>query len=85
MLQVRATLLEPGQPCPATLLFNCPIPSIRLTINRIPFDSDNDDDHYEVLIKRQRNDKNYDTARNYDLFSIGSTVAVQWEDGETVD
>ena len=23
----------------------------------------------------------YDTARNYDLFSIGSTVAVQQEDG----
>ena len=27
------------------------------------------------------NDKKYDTARNYDLFSIGSTVTVQEEDG----
>ena len=36
-------------------------------INRIPINSDNDD--------------NYDTARNYDLFSIGSAIAVQQEDG----
>ena len=51
-------------------------------INRIPINSDNDEDHYETLIKRQvRNDKNYDTARNYDIFSIGSTVAVQQEYG----
>ena len=47
-------------------------------INRIPINSDNDDDHNEALVKRQiRNDKNYDTARNYDLFLIGSTVMVQ--------
>ena len=39
-------------------------------INRIPINSDNHGDHYEALIKRQgKNDKNYDTARNYDLFS----------------
>ena len=51
-------------------------------INRIPINSDNDDNHYEALVKRQiRNDKNYDTVRNYDLFSIVSTVAVQREDG----
>ena len=34
-----------------------------------------------MLVTRQtRNDKNYVTSRNYDSFSIGSTVAVQWED-----
>ena len=44
----------------------------------MPINSDNNDDHYEALVKRQiRNYKNYDTARNYDLFSIQSTVAVQ--------
>ena len=32
-------------------------------------------------MKAERNDTNYDTGRNYDLFSIGSTVVVQWEDG----
>ena len=47
-------------------------------INRIPVNSDNDDGHYEALVKRRmRNDKNSDTAKNYDLFSIGSTVVVQ--------
>ena len=29
----------------------------------------------------QINDKKYDTARNYDLFSIESTVPLQWDDG----
>ena len=50
------------------------------TDNKIgyPINSDNNEGHYEALIKGQtRNDMNYDTARNYDLFSIWSTVAVQ--------
>ena len=47
-------------------------------INMIPINSDDNDDHYEKQVKRQmRNDKNYDTARNSDLFLIGSTVVVQ--------
>ena len=51
-------------------------------IYSITINSVNDDDHYEALVKRQiRNYKNYDTTRNYYLFSIGSTVAVQQEDG----
>ena len=78
LLQIRATPLEPGLPSPAMLLFNYPIHGIMPVINRIPINSDNDDDHYEALVRRQTgNDKNYDTARNYDLFSVGSTVAVQ--------
>ena len=37
-------------------------------INGIPIYSDNDDDHYIALVKRQvRSDKNYDTARNHDF------------------
>ena len=36
------------------------------------------------MVKRQiTNDKNYDTARNYDLFSIVSTVTFQQEDVTT--
>ena len=43
---------------------------------------DNGDEHYEALVNRQaKNGKKYDTARNYYLFSIGSTVAVQQQDG----
>ena len=30
---------------------------------------------------QMKNDKNYDTSRSYASFSLGSTVAVQWEDG----
>ena len=47
-------------------------------IYRLPFNSDNDDEHYEALVNRQtKNDRKYDTAINYDSFSIGSTVVVQ--------
>ena len=51
-------------------------------INRLPINSNDDDEHYGVLINRQRrNAKNNDTSRSYVSFSIGSTVAVQWEAG----
>ena len=48
----------------------------------MPINIVNDDEHYKVLVKRQtKNDKKYDTARNYTLLPIGSIVAVQREDG----
>ena len=51
-------------------------------INKLPINFDNDNKLYEALINRKAtNDKKYDTARNYDLFSIGSTAVAQWEDG----
>ena len=51
-------------------------------MNRLPINSDNDDEHYEAVVNRQTKiDKTYDTARNYASFSIGSTVVVQQEDG----
>ena len=79
---MRTTLLQPGLASSATLLFNHPIWCIMLIINRLLINSNNDDEHYEVLVTRQtRNDNNYDTSRKYDSFSIRSTVAVQWEDG----
>ena len=36
LLQIRLTLLWPGLPSPATLLFNHPIRGLMLTINRPP-------------------------------------------------
>ena len=33
------------------------------------------------IIPNAKNEKKYDTTRNNDLFSKGSTVVVQWEDG----
>ena len=64
------------------LLLNHPIQGIMPVINRLPINSDNFDDHYVALVRRQmRNDKIYDTTRNYDLFSIRSTAVVQQVDG----
>ena len=53
LLQIRSTPLEPGLLSPATLLFNHPILDIISIINRLPINSDNEDEHYEVLINRQ--------------------------------
>ena len=48
------------------------------TIYRPPIGVNNDDEHYETLVKRQmKNDKNHDTYRNHAVIPIGSTVAVQ--------
>ena len=81
-MQIRTTPLESGLPGPATLLFNHPVCGIMPIISILPIPSSNNNEHYEVLVTRQtRNNKNYVTSRNYDSFSIGSTVAVQWEDG----
>ena len=45
-------------------------------------DSNKVDEHYEALVSTQTKiDKNNDTFRNYASFLIGSTVAVQHEDG----
>ena len=40
-------------------------------INRLPINSDNDNDYYEALVKwPTKIYKKYDTARNYASFSI---------------
>ena len=53
MLQIRTTPLESGQPSQATLLFNHPIQGIMPIINRLPINSDNDDEYFESLVNRQ--------------------------------
>ena len=59
LLQIRMTLLEPGLPSLATILFNCPIRGIVPIINRLPMGFDKDEEHYEALVKRQtKDDKN---------------------------
>ena len=78
LLQIRSTPLEFWLPSPAMLLFNCPIQGIMSIINGTPINSNNDEGLYEALVKKQtRNDRNFYVARNYDLFSIGSTVTIQ--------
>ena len=51
-------------------------------INRLPINADNDDDYYESLVDRQiKDDKNYDTLKNYNSIPTGLTVVVPREGG----
>ena len=48
----------------------------------LPIGSDNDEGHYESLIKRQiKDNKNQGTTRNHIPIPIGSTVVVKQQDG----
>ena len=81
-LQIKSTLLGPGLPSHAMLLFNCPIRGIMPIINKPPINSNGNDEHFEALVKGQpENDKNHDTSIIMLLFCKGSTIVVQWEAG----
>ena len=76
--QIRSTSLRQMLPCPATLLFNCPIRGIMPIHSRPSINTNNDDDYYETLVARQaKAHKNYDTFRNYNSITIVSIRAVQ--------
>ena len=78
LLQICMTPLGQGLPSPATKLFNCPIRGIMPIINRPLGGIDNDQEHYEVITKRQiKDDKSKGTLKIYVSILIGSTVAVQ--------
>ena len=69
LLQIRSTPLRPRMPSPAKLLCNHPIRDIMPITNRVLVNSNNVDAHNKALVKRQtKNDKNYDTSRNYASF-----------------
>ena len=81
-LQIRSTPLGKGIPSPVTLLFNCHIRGTMLVISMPPVNTDIDDEHHKTLVQRQVNAyKNYDTVRNSNSVPVGSTVAVEREDG----
>ena len=50
------TLLGPGLPSLATVLFNCPIRGIMPIIRRQSVSVNNDEGHYEALVNRQIKD-----------------------------
>ena len=82
LLQIRSTLPGAGLPSSTMLLFNPAIRGIMPIFIRPSVNSNNDDEHYEALVERQmKNDKNHNTSGNYATFWLGSTVAVQHEDG----
>ena len=78
LLQTRSTPLGQGLPSPATLLFNCLVRGIMPRIDRLPINTDNDDEHHTALVNRQhRNQQDIDTSKNFVSLPIGSTVVVQ--------
>ena len=82
LLQIHMTPLGQGLPSSVTMLLNHPIRGIMPIISGPLVDRDNDEEYYEVLVKRQRqNDKKQGTPRNYVSIPIGSTVAVQQKVG----
>ena len=82
LLQIRNTPLVQGLPSLAMLLFNHLVCGIMPVLDRKPASVDNDDEHHKILMYRQgKNDPNNDTSQAFVSIPIGSTVAVQWEDG----
>ena len=47
------TPLGLGLPSPATMIFNCPIRDIMPIISRLPISINNNEEHYDTLVKRQ--------------------------------
>ena len=69
------TPLGQGLPSPATMLFNCPIRGTLPVIKRSLVGIDNDQEHYEAIVKRQmKDDKGRDSAKIYVSIPIGSVV-----------
>ena len=77
LLQIRSTPHWSGLCSPATLLICNPIRGIMPVIIRALSNTNNNDDYYEVLMKRQKKaDKNHDTLRHYNSIPTGPPVAV---------
>ena len=53
LLQIRSTPLWPEMPSPATLLVNQLVRGIMQPINRPPIGVNNNEEHYEAIVKRQ--------------------------------
>ena len=82
LLQTRSTPINAVLPSLAMLLFNRPIRGLLPEMNREPIKINNDDAQYEALKAHQHKDvKNNDTHKDSLSFPIGSTIAVQHEDG----
>ena len=82
LLQIRITHLGQGLLSWAMLLFNHLVKGIMPLIDRKPISMDNDDEHNKNLMHRQgKNGWHKDTSKIFTSIPMGSTVAVQWEDG----
>ena len=52
LLQIRMTPLGQGLPSPATILFTHPMRGIMTVVNRLPIDSNSDEEHHNALIDK---------------------------------
>ena len=82
LLQIRTTPLGQGLPSLAMLLFNHLAHGIIPVLDRKPVSIDNDNEHHKKLMQEQgKNDPNNNTSQVFLSIPMGSTVAVEWEDG----
>ena len=79
LLQICTTPLGQGLPSLAMLMFNRPVCGIMPVVDCKLIGQDCDDEHHHKLVDRQQ--KNNDASPVFAFISIGSTVAVQREDG----
>ena len=76
LLQITLTLVGPGLPNPAVILFNRPIQGILPKIKRAQIFYDYDNHHYTTFKKGQDvNDKNKDASEIIQLYPLG----LQWQ------
>ena len=80
LLQIRTTPLGQGLPSLATLMFNRPVCGIMPVVDCKPIRQDCDDEHHHKLVDRQQKNNN-DASPVFAFIPIGSTVAIQQEDG----
>ena len=82
LLQIGSMTIGSGLPSPASILFNWPIRGLLPQIGRAQILFNNDDDHYDTIIKRQQNTyQNINSCKDCIIIAAGYTVAELIEDG----
>ena len=82
LLQITLTPISSGLPSPATLLLMMPLRCTLLRFPRLPIGCDNKEYNHSVLITRQPlTSAHVDTHKIIPFLPMGSTAAVQQEDG----
>ena len=77
---IHTTLLGQGLPSPATLMFNRPVHGIMPVADCKPIRQDWDDKNHHKQVERQQKNNN-NASPVFAFIPIGSTVAIQQEDG----
>ena len=80
LLQIHTTPLGQGLPSPATLMFNRPVHGIMPVVDCKSIGHDCGDEYQHKLVDRQQKNNN-DASPVFAFIPIGSTVAIQQEDG----